>query len=96
MIEDLHWVDASTEEHLNALMGSVAGAPIMVLMTYRVGYNSPFGSRSFFATLTLWTRPRARRSSSKRWRRRSSTREEGANVYCAVRPWGGRCLSMAP
>ena len=55
VFEDLHWVDASTEEYLNALMGSVAGAPIMVLMTYRVGYNPPFGSRSFYSTLTLHT-----------------------------------------
>src|SRR5712691_4658251 len=53
VFEDLHWIDASTEEYLNALMGSVAGAPIMVLMTFRVGYNPPFGSRSFYTTLTL-------------------------------------------
>ncbi|HET8579278.1 MAG TPA: adenylate/guanylate cyclase domain-containing protein [Methylomirabilota bacterium] len=55
VFEDLHWIDASTEEHLNALMGSVAGAPIMVAMTYRVGYSPPFGSRSFYTTLTLHT-----------------------------------------
>ncbi len=55
VFEDLHWIDASTEEYLNALMGSVAGAPIMVVMTYRVGYNPPFGSRSFYTTLTLHT-----------------------------------------
>ena len=55
VFEDLHWIDASTEEYLNTLMGSVAGAPIMVVMTYRVGYNPPFGSRSFYTTLTLHT-----------------------------------------
>jgi class 3 adenylate cyclase/tetratricopeptide (TPR) repeat protein len=55
VFEDLHWIDASTEEHLNALMGSVAGAPIMIVLTYRVGYNPPFGSRSFYTTLTLHT-----------------------------------------
>ncbi len=55
VFEDLHWVDASTEEYLNALMGSVAGAPIMVVVTYRVGYSPPFGSRSFYTTLTLHT-----------------------------------------
>jgi class 3 adenylate cyclase/tetratricopeptide (TPR) repeat protein len=55
VFEDLHWIDASTEEYLNSLMGSVAGAPIMVVMTYRVGYNPPFGSRSFYTTLTLHT-----------------------------------------
>ncbi len=55
VFEDVHWIDASTEEHLNALMGSVAGVPIMILMTYRVGYNPPFGSRSFYTTLSLHT-----------------------------------------
>ncbi len=53
VFEDLHWVDASTEEYLNALMGSVAGAPIMVVMTHRVGYTPPFGNRSFYTTLAL-------------------------------------------
>jgi class 3 adenylate cyclase/tetratricopeptide (TPR) repeat protein len=55
VFEDLHWIDASTEEYLNALMGSIAGAPIMLVLTYRVGYTPPFGSRSFYTTLTLHT-----------------------------------------
>jgi class 3 adenylate cyclase/tetratricopeptide (TPR) repeat protein len=55
VFEDLHWVDASTEEYLNALMGSVAGAPIMIVVTYRVGYTPPFGGRSFYTTLSLHT-----------------------------------------
>jgi len=55
VFEDLHWIDASTEEYLNALMGSVAGAPIMIVLTYRVGYTPPFGNRSFYTTLTLHT-----------------------------------------
>jgi tetratricopeptide (TPR) repeat protein len=55
VLEDLHWVDASTEEYLNAFMGSVAGAPIMLVLTHRVGYAPPFGSRSFYTTLTLHT-----------------------------------------
>src|SRR6266581_220966 len=55
VFEDLHWIDASTEEYLNALMGSVAGAPIMLVLTYRVGYAPPFGNRSFYTTLTLHT-----------------------------------------
>jgi class 3 adenylate cyclase/tetratricopeptide (TPR) repeat protein len=55
VFEDLHWIDASTEEYLNALMGSVAGAPIVVVLTYRIGYSPPFGNRSFYTTLTLHT-----------------------------------------
>jgi class 3 adenylate cyclase/tetratricopeptide (TPR) repeat protein len=55
VFEDLHWIDASTEEYLNSLMGSVAGAPVMIILTYRVGYSPPFGSRSFYTTLALHT-----------------------------------------
>jgi len=55
VFEDLHWIDVSTEEYLSSLMGSVAGAPVMIVLTYRVGYNPPFGSRSFYTTLALQT-----------------------------------------
>jgi class 3 adenylate cyclase/tetratricopeptide (TPR) repeat protein len=53
VFEDLHWVDTSTEEYLGVLMDTVAGVPLMLLLTYRVGYTPPFGSRSFHTTLTL-------------------------------------------
>ncbi len=53
VIEDLHWVDTSTEEFLAFLIDAVANAPIMLLLTYRGGYTPPFGGRSFCTTLTL-------------------------------------------
>jgi predicted ATPase len=53
VFEDLHWIDTSTEEYLGFLMDAVAGVPLMLLVTYRVGYTPPFGSRSFHTTLTL-------------------------------------------
>ncbi len=53
VFEDLHWIDTSTEEYLSSLMDSVAGVPLMLVLTYRVGYAPPFGSRSFYTTLTL-------------------------------------------
>ncbi|HEV8616508.1 MAG TPA: adenylate/guanylate cyclase domain-containing protein [Methylomirabilota bacterium] len=53
VFEDLHWVDSSSEEYLGSLMDSVASAPMMLVMTYRVGYTPPFGSRSFATALTL-------------------------------------------
>lgn len=51
--EDLHWIDSSSEEFLGSLVDSVAGMPLLLILTYRVGYNPPFGSRSFFTTLNL-------------------------------------------
>ncbi len=53
MIEDLHWIDTSSEEFLNTMLDAVAGMPLLLLVTYRIGYTTPFGSRSFYTTLTL-------------------------------------------
>ena len=53
VFEDLHWIDRSTEEYLGSFVDSVAGLPLMLILTYRLGYNPPFGSRSFFTTLNL-------------------------------------------
>jgi tetratricopeptide (TPR) repeat protein len=51
--EDLHWIDTSTEALLGTLLDAIAGVPLLLLLTYRVGYTPPFGSRSFYTTLTL-------------------------------------------
>jgi class 3 adenylate cyclase/tetratricopeptide (TPR) repeat protein len=51
--EDLHWIDTSTEAFLGPLLDAVAGVPLLLLLTYRIGYTPPFGSRSFHTTLTL-------------------------------------------
>jgi class 3 adenylate cyclase/tetratricopeptide (TPR) repeat protein len=53
VIEDLHWIDTSSEEFLNAMLDAVAGVPLLLLVTYRIGYTPPFGSRSFYTILTL-------------------------------------------
>src|SRR3984893_15785885 len=53
VFEDLHWIDSTSEEYLGYLMDSVAGLAVMLIMTYRVGYTPPFGTRSFQTTLTL-------------------------------------------
>ena len=53
VVEDLHWIDTSSEECLTLLLDAVAGVPLLLLVTYRMGYTPPFGSRSFYTTLTL-------------------------------------------
>jgi hypothetical protein len=40
-IEDLHWCDNISEECLAWLVESVAGAVILLLLTYRQGYRPP-------------------------------------------------------
>jgi tetratricopeptide (TPR) repeat protein len=53
VVEDLHWIDTSSEELLSSLMDAVAAVPLLLILTYRVEYTPPFGSRSFYTTLTL-------------------------------------------
>src|SRR3989475_1545659 len=37
------------------MMDSLAGMPILLLLTHRIGYLPPFGTRSFHTTLSLHT-----------------------------------------
>jgi len=53
VVEDLHWIDTSSEEFLTFMLDAVAGVPLLLLVTYRIGYTPPFGNRSFYTTLTL-------------------------------------------
>jgi class 3 adenylate cyclase/tetratricopeptide (TPR) repeat protein len=53
VVEDLHWIDTSSEEFLTAMLDAVPSVPLLLLVTYRIGYSPPFGSRSFSTTLTL-------------------------------------------
>ncbi len=52
-IEDLHWVDKTSEEVLAALVGSVAGASVLVLGTYRPGYRPPWMDQSYATQIAL-------------------------------------------
>jgi class 3 adenylate cyclase/tetratricopeptide (TPR) repeat protein len=53
VVEDLHWIDTSSQECLNTMLDAVAGVPLLLLVTYRIGYTPPFGSRSFYTMLML-------------------------------------------
>ncbi len=53
VFEDLHWIDSSSEEYIGSVMDSLAAMPIMLVLTNRIGYTPPFGTRSFHTTLNL-------------------------------------------
>jgi len=53
LIEDLHWVDRTSEDLLVSLADSLAMAPVMMLLSYRPEYRNPFPERSFISRLTL-------------------------------------------
>jgi class 3 adenylate cyclase/tetratricopeptide (TPR) repeat protein len=55
VVEDLHWMDTSSEEYLGSLIDTMAAAPLLLILTYRVGYTPPFRTRSFQSTITLTT-----------------------------------------
>jgi predicted ATPase len=52
-VEDLHWIDATSEEWLAVLVERVAGAPILVLTTYRHGYRPLWLDKSYTTHLSL-------------------------------------------
>src|SRR5829696_8676317 len=52
-IEDLHWVDRSSEEYLASLVQCLAGAPVLLLCTWRPGYRPPWSEHSYVTQLAL-------------------------------------------
>jgi predicted ATPase len=53
VFEDMHWADSSTQEYLDFLMDSVAGARLMLILTHRLEYTPKFGIKSFHSTVNL-------------------------------------------
>ena len=52
-IEDLHWMDKSSEEVLKYLFESISGARILLIFTYRPEYVHTWGGRSYHNQLNL-------------------------------------------
>ncbi|HEV8310360.1 MAG TPA: sigma 54-interacting transcriptional regulator, partial [Methylomirabilota bacterium] len=53
VIEDLHWIDRTSEEVLAALVDRLAGVPVLVVASYRPGYRPSWMDRSYVTQLTL-------------------------------------------
>jgi predicted ATPase/class 3 adenylate cyclase len=52
-IEDLQWIDRSSEEMIAAVIDGLAGHRVMLLTTYRPGYAAPWQDRSFHQRLSV-------------------------------------------
>ena len=52
-IEDLHWIDKSSEDALKDLLESISAAKIFLIFTYRPDFVHTWGSRSYHSQLTL-------------------------------------------
>ncbi|MBI1846431.1 MAG: AAA family ATPase [Candidatus Rokubacteria bacterium] len=52
-VENLHWIDASTEAYFGALADSLAGAPILLVCTFRPGRRPAWMDRSYATQVAL-------------------------------------------
>ncbi len=52
-IEDLHWIDATSEDFLADLVESLTGTPLLLLLTYRSGYRPAWVDKSFATQITM-------------------------------------------
>jgi class 3 adenylate cyclase/tetratricopeptide (TPR) repeat protein len=52
-IEDLHWIDKSSEESYKSLLDSISGARVFLIFTYRPEFVHTWGGRSYHSQLNL-------------------------------------------
>jgi len=52
-VEDLHWIDKSSEETFKDLLDSIAGARVFLIFTYRPEFVHAWGRKSFHSQVNL-------------------------------------------
>jgi class 3 adenylate cyclase/tetratricopeptide (TPR) repeat protein len=50
-IEDLHWIDKTTEELLDYFINRLAGVKVLLILLHRPEYACPWGSKSYFTRI---------------------------------------------
>jgi class 3 adenylate cyclase len=53
LFEDVHWSDPTTRESLEMLIDRIPGLRVLLIITFRPEFTSPWGGRSHVALLTL-------------------------------------------
>ena len=53
VLEDLHWIDRTSEQFFGELADEIAAAPILLVANYRPGYDPPWSGKSFATQLAL-------------------------------------------
>jgi len=53
LVEDLQWIDKTSEEYASSLIDAVAGAPVLMVLTYRPGYQPPWMEKSYATQIAL-------------------------------------------
>ncbi len=52
-VEDMHWIDNTSQEFLNYLIGSLASTHILLVLLYRPEYTHQWGSKSYYRKIGL-------------------------------------------
>lgn len=52
-VEDLHWIDKTSEEFLDYLIGWLANTHVLLILLYRPEYTHNWGNRSYFTKIGL-------------------------------------------
>jgi predicted ATPase len=53
ILEDLHWLDAETQEFLDTLSEGIAASHILLLVNYRPEYRSAWGQKTYYTQIRL-------------------------------------------
>jgi len=53
LMEDLHWMDPSSIEHLGMVLEQIPAASVLLLGTYRPDFAPPWGAKSFLTPMLL-------------------------------------------
>jgi class 3 adenylate cyclase/tetratricopeptide (TPR) repeat protein len=53
VVEDLHWIDRTSQEFLDYLIGWLANTPILLVLLYRPEYTHTWGSKSYYTQISL-------------------------------------------
>ena len=53
ILEDLHWIDATSEAFLTVFVERLAGVPILLLTTFRLGYRPSWLDKSYATHIAL-------------------------------------------
>jgi len=52
-IEDLHWMDTSSEDYLKTLLDAISGARVLLILTYRPEYAPTWSTKTYHNHITL-------------------------------------------
>jgi tetratricopeptide (TPR) repeat protein len=52
-IDDLHWIDKTSEEFLDYFIGWLANTPIMLILLYRPEYKHQWGSKTYYTKIGI-------------------------------------------